>query len=62
MRSKLFLPFFWRLELIICSYWETTLATNLRGVYNGLAAFYGMMKGGKEGGEKAIVLTGSKQG
>jgi len=42
-------------------YFETTLATNLRGVYNGLAAFYGMMNGKGEG-EKAIVLTGSKQG
>ena len=41
-------------------YWETTLATNLGGVTNGLAAFYGLMKGGE--GDKAIVLTGSKQG
>jgi len=41
-------------------YWETTLATNLGGVTNGLAAFYGMLKGG--GDAKAIVLTGSKQG
>lgn len=41
-------------------YWETTLATNLGGMTNGIAAFYGLMKGG--GGEKAIVLTGSKQG
>lgn len=40
-------------------YWETTLATNLGGMTNGLAAFYGMLKGG---GEKAIVMTGSKQG
>jgi len=41
-------------------YWSKTLETNLFGVINGLAAFLPVLKEGA--GEKAIVMTGSKQG
>ena len=43
-------------------YWRKTLETNLFGVVNGLGAFLEMVKEGASGGEKAIVMTGSKQG
>lgn len=41
-------------------YWHKTLETNLFGVINGIATFLPLLKEG--GGEKAIIMTGSKQG
>ncbi|EUC27026.1 hypothetical protein COCCADRAFT_112758 [Bipolaris zeicola 26-R-13] len=42
-------------------YFDSILSTNLGGVVNGLNAFVPVMRE-KEGAEKAIVITGSKQG
>lgn len=43
-------------------YWQKTLNTNLFGVINGISAFLPMLRTEKGGREKAIVMTGSKQG
>ena len=44
-------------------YFDSILGTNLGGVVNGLNAFVPvMLEKEKEGGKKAIVITGSKQG